>query len=401
MRRTSPMLLLAAVVMPGAAHAQATFTGLGLVPGAAACYARFVSPDGLTASGYCFLDQEFTNHAFRWRSGSIQDLGIPEGYFSSEGGPLNADGSIMAVILGLGQRPGRWTESTGTMVDLGFPANTNHLPLSISADGATIWGFGGSSPVSPRVYRWTAATSLQYLSLPPGYTASAGGRASANGNIVVGSVFAASGPRPVRWVAGVPTVLTLPAGMTEGDAAAVSADGQVITGAMTDGGGNRHMFRWTQAGGFQDLGGELARGLDINADGSVIVGWTAPGGFTRAMRWTSTTGLVDLNVHLSSLGIDLSAWTLDAANAVSADGRTILGQGTHNGVQEAWIATLPAACYANCDGSSGNPRLTPNDFQCFLDAYAAGTSYANCDGIAGLTGNDFQCFMDKYVAGCS
>jgi hypothetical protein len=28
--------------------------------------------------------------------------------------------------------------------------------------------------------------------------------------------------------------------------------------------------------------------------------------------------------------------------------------------------------YANCDGSTGTPALTPNDFQCFLDAYAAG-----------------------------
>ena len=29
-------------------------------------------------------------------------------------------------------------------------------------------------------------------------------------------------------------------------------------------------------------------------------------------------------------------------------------------------------CYPNCDGSSGTPLLTPNDFQCFLNAYAAG-----------------------------
>jgi len=55
-------------------------------------------------------------------------------------------------------------------------------------------------------------------------------------------------------------------------------------------------------------------------------------------------------------------------------------------------------CYANCDGIGG---LTGNDFQCFLNAYVAGSSYANCDGVGGLTGNDFQCFLDKFVAGCS
>ena len=30
------------------------------------------------------------------------------------------------------------------------------------------------------------------------------------------------------------------------------------------------------------------------------------------------------------------------------------------------------SCYANCDGSTSSPRLTANDFQCFLNAYAAG-----------------------------
>jgi hypothetical protein len=28
--------------------------------------------------------------------------------------------------------------------------------------------------------------------------------------------------------------------------------------------------------------------------------------------------------------------------------------------------------YANCDGSTGSPLLTGNDFQCFIDAYASG-----------------------------
>jgi len=58
------------------------------------------------------------------------------------------------------------------------------------------------------------------------------------------------------------------------------------------------------------------------------------------------------------------------------------------------------ACYANCDGSEANPLLTGNDFQCFINAYAAGAPYANCDGVGGLTGNDFLCFLDKYAAGC-
>ncbi len=61
-------------------------------------------------------------------------------------------------------------------------------------------------------------------------------------------------------------------------------------------------------------------------------------------------------------------------------------------------------CYANCDESTATPVLTANDFQCFLNRYAAGTSDANCDGstsIPLLTANDFQCFLNKYAAGCT
>ncbi len=60
-------------------------------------------------------------------------------------------------------------------------------------------------------------------------------------------------------------------------------------------------------------------------------------------------------------------------------------------------------CYANCDLSTGSPQLTANDFQCFIDRYAAGAAYANCDrstGTPALTANDFQCFINAYAAGC-
>ncbi|MBX3377251.1 MAG: hypothetical protein KF678_09650 [Phycisphaeraceae bacterium] len=67
---------------------------------------------------------------------------------------------------------------------------------------------------------------------------------------------------------------------------------------------------------------------------------------------------------------------------------------------------VPAAspCYPNCDGSTGSPLLTANDFQCFLNKYAQADTYANCDGSTGsplLTANDFQCFLNKYAVGCS
>jgi hypothetical protein len=67
-------------------------------------------------------------------------------------------------------------------------------------------------------------------------------------------------------------------------------------------------------------------------------------------------------------------------------------------------ASLSVGCYANCDGSVASPILNANDFQCFLNAFAAALAYANCDGstaIPILNANDFQCFLNAFAAGCN
>ncbi len=67
-----------------------------------------------------------------------------------------------------------------------------------------------------------------------------------------------------------------------------------------------------------------------------------------------------------------------------------------------WASTA-AACYANCDGSTAPPVLNVNDFNCFLNRFAAGDSYANCDASTAppvLNVNDFNCFLNRFAAGC-
>ena len=61
-------------------------------------------------------------------------------------------------------------------------------------------------------------------------------------------------------------------------------------------------------------------------------------------------------------------------------------------------------CYANCDQSTVPPILNVNDFQCFLNRFAAGDSWANCDASGPppwLNAADFQCFLNHFAAGCS
>jgi hypothetical protein len=64
---------------------------------------------------------------------------------------------------------------------------------------------------------------------------------------------------------------------------------------------------------------------------------------------------------------------------------------------------LEAPCPANCDLSVAIPVLNINDFQCFLNKFAAADPDANCDGSSApptLNVNDFQCFLNAFAVGC-
>lgn len=65
-----------------------------------------------------------------------------------------------------------------------------------------------------------------------------------------------------------------------------------------------------------------------------------------------------------------------------------------------WVGCKEPQCYANCDLSTGSPRLTANDFMCFINKFAAKDPYANCDVNASINANDFLCFLTAYAAGC-
>jgi probable HAF family extracellular repeat protein len=79
----------------------------------------------------------------------------------------------------------------------------------------------------------------------------------------------------------------------------------------------------------QDLGtldGDESWALGVSADGSVVVGAaTNAAGLPRAFRWTAARGMESLNLTYAHLLTDGSV--LYRANAISPDGRYIVGQG--------------------------------------------------------------------------
>jgi probable HAF family extracellular repeat protein len=428
MSRNLVLILCAGMAAPAAAQ---SFLGLGTLPGDSDSIARGVSADGTVVVGATGLNNNYHN-AFVWTlETGMLGIGV-EGRFAFAHA-VSGDG---LAVVGVGDPDGggnsafRWTPNGG-MVRL------NRLPgwgysdaYSASADGSVVSGYC-YGPNGKRAVRWTNAnvgggvmqdlgtlsTNCGALSWSQGY-----GGVSADGTVISGDSTADGGScsgHVFRWVSNgsggtMQDLGHLPGQYaTDSLAFGLSTDGLVVVGS-SQAENNDQAFRWTAAGGMQDIGFALTGGNDwseadaANADGSVVVGYAGVGNETHAFMWRQDLGTVDLNVYLPSIGINLTGWLLKFGTALSADGRTIVGYGEHYGVQynEGFIVRLPATqgCYANCDGSTTAPVLNVQDFGCFLNRFASGNTYANCDGSTlapVLNIQDFACFLNRFAAGCS
>jgi probable HAF family extracellular repeat protein len=266
---------------------------------------------GVSAGGEVIVgisdSQRGDHEACRWdvptEGVSLGDL--PGGGFDSHAWGVSGDGSaIVGSAWGtLGEEAFRWTMSTG-MVGLGYLPGPNHRSLAraISQDGSAVVGWG-EGPSGPEAFLWTASAGMTGLG-------------------------------------------DLPGGQFTSDAYAVSADGSVVVGVSTSGSPWAHgeAFRWTRETGMVGLG-YLADGLSsslaraVSGDGETIVGVdsvepTPENAFTqgRAFIWDADHGMRELQDVLTNALPDgdrkeLNDWVLVEATGISADGKTIVGNG--------------------------------------------------------------------------
>jgi len=335
--------------------AQSLFVSLGDLPGG-----NFNSRAyGVSADGSVVVGRSVSANgpeAARWQNGTMTGLGdlpggnvnMPGGNFNSLAYGVSADGS---VVVGYGTsangiEAARW--QNGTMTGLGDLPGRGFLSVAhgVSADGSVVVGYGESAN-GPEAFRWQNGTMTGLGDLPGGIFRSFAFGVSADGSVVVGRSESANGGEAFRWQNGTMTGLgDLPGGSFNSEASGVSADGSVVVGFGVSANGVE-AFRWQDGTmtGLGDLPGGFfdSRAHGVSADGSVVVGMAgaSTGGY-QAFVWTASYGMLSIADLLVANGADLSGWSLVSANAISASGNVIVGEGIRNGNTEAWAVNMAA-----------------------------------------------------------
>ncbi len=218
----------------------------------------------------------------------------------------------VASCAGIGATPAAGQSLDGIGVLLGASSS---YPLAMARDGTRLVGEcdGGT-----RAFTWRAGEGIGELSAPVATSVIAATDCSGNGSIIVGYYSPSPGARGAfRFTdaGGFQDLGTLP-GDNYARAFGISGDGSVIVGESgIQPGSARVAFRWTVAGmaPLGTLPGQATSvATDISEDAAVIVGNSG----ARAFRWT-TQGMADLGV--------LPAQSYAQAAAVSDDGTTIVG----------------------------------------------------------------------------
>jgi len=357
---TVPVLLLALSASPVRA---ASFQGVGRLPGGGLFYsqAQDVAPGPMVVGGSTLSDN--TNAPFLFTpAGGIVEVGpFGENMYLKAANGISADGGVIVGQVSTdfiqSLRPFVWTPAHGPIVLSGFPGNTGAAAaLAVSADGRTVVGYSdlniSLTNAKAEAFRWSARDGMARLGdFPGGYFYSSATAVSGDGSVIVGSSSGALGLQAFRWtrlggLAGLGWLTEVE--FRNSEAFGVSEDGSTVVGASNSPSG-REAFVWTAASGMTGLGdfpgpwgGFSSEAHAASGDGAIIVGWGSTQNGTEAFIWSAASGMRLLaDVLINDYGLDLAGWTLASADAITADGLTIAGDGINpSGQIEGWVATL-------------------------------------------------------------
>jgi probable HAF family extracellular repeat protein len=349
MRGICVLLVIASCAFHISLGQAAQFTPLGdLAGGGFYSSALGVSDNGKVVVGGSAVGgvHDFVTQAYRWEAGIMVPLGtLPDGSTGSAAFATSANGQVVVgSIRDANNNPSafRWEAGSTTFLNP-LPGHIRSEAYGLTPDGTTVVGYG-AVPGDVQALRWQGGVPIGLGHLPgPNYTTAQA--VSADGSVVVGYSDPAN-PDAFRWEAG--TISTLSGVPSTSGARGISADATVIVGAANPSVGFV-AIRWED--GVTTYLGDLpggavnAEALAVTADGSVVVGHGSSDSGQEAFIWDEQQGLRSLRDVLTNeygLGAALAGWHLTEARDISADGRTIVGNGLNpDGYFEGWIFTVP------------------------------------------------------------
>lgn len=216
------------------------------------------------------------------------------------------------------------------------------MPTTLRAPGAAPAPGTAAAALALAALLSPAHASSNFIPLhsaDPAVLARDAGGVSADGSIVVGTAITPAGSRAFRWTAATGVTLLPTLADSQDDlsyAAAISDDGSTVAGLYYDNPDIGFGAVWNGSGSAPtDIDpaaplGSLTSIAGANADGSVLVGFTAQPTTPLPFRWTESAGL-------QTLGL-LPGDDRGFARAVSSDGRIAVG-------------------YSDTAGSASGPRL--------------------------------------------
>jgi probable HAF family extracellular repeat protein len=329
--------IAASAVLCSAAFSQ-SITGIGVgAPGQYLTRVVGVSGNGEFVAGY--TGSATGVRAFRWsNSGGFEFFGSAN---STTPYAISGDGNTI-VGQGDGQTQAaafRWSPGT----QLSSVGSNGTFATAVNANGSVL--VGGNNGTYGTATRWVNGSQQSLPGVPFG--GSHASAVSTDGSVIGGSYINSTGVRAFRWTEGGGFLDLGTLGGNLSEAKGISGDGTIIVGSATSASGY-FAFRWTAESGMQSLGlmagGSFSSATAISADGQVTVGFGGiglPDGTTGAFVHHDLIGMVYLQDYLAGIGVDMTGWSqLLRANAVSADGRFVVGNGIFNGQERAFIADI-------------------------------------------------------------
>jgi probable HAF family extracellular repeat protein len=222
-------------------------------------------------------------------------------------------------------------------------------------DGTVVVGLAWNGCKVARAFRWEESTGMVDLGTLSGKSSRANG-VSGDGRVVVGWEEDVTGFRKAaKWVNGKEELIQGPTPLL-GEAFATNRDGTIIVGTTCDPfntTGPAAGWMWTQAGGVQCFPVERPRGIQnlpykvlmqaMSADARVIGGAFSFGLESQALVWFDGEPFF-LKDYLRAHGVPdaFEGWVNTGfVNAVTPDGRTLVGYGAGPRTFQGYMVVLP------------------------------------------------------------